>query len=397
MTTPEISRGAGIKRGVLGLLPAVVVWALLACGGGAPQQAASTNKSPTAPSSTPRFDALVARAQAASSHEVTGYYGDDNPATIRMLEDKWQERFGFPITINSVPGHASRDAPVQVLTAFKANRATADIIQGATQSFFPLFEEGALLKPDWETLYEGLPLVKRLREGMPALMNSKGEAMSDYCMMRAHTPWVLAYNTTRVRPEALQGITFDDLTKPQWRNRVLVDNNFLGVYLFPMAPGWSEERMVAWVKALQANNAKAVAGGSAGLVQAILAGDGDIGMAAPTVILAQKKQGAPVDLHPQADGWMPGIISVTCTPRLTKADPALAELFTFWRDSEGTLLVDEFEGTGSHLFSDSRNAVQDVLGKYGYDLSKMVYPATREDGDHATHWRKLAMDAFAGR
>ena len=82
---------------------------------------------------------------------------------------------------------------------------------------------------------------------------------------------------------------------------------------------------------------------------------------------------------------------------LQPADPALAELFTFWRDSEGTLLVDDFEGIGSHLFSDSRNAVQDVLGKYGYDLSKMVYPVTREDGDNATHWRKLAMDAFAGR
>jgi ABC-type Fe3+ transport system substrate-binding protein len=371
---------------------------MLACGGGAPERASSATQPAIATSSsTPRFDALVAKARAAANHEVTGYYGDDNPATIRMLEEKWQQRFGFPITINTVPGHASREAPVQVLTAYKANRAVADIIQGATQSFFPLLEEGALHKPDWDALYEGLPLVKRLHESMPVLENQKGELMSEYCMLRAHTPWLLAYNTTRVKPDELRGITFDDLTKPQWRNRVVIDNQFVAVYLFPQAPGWSEERMVAWVKALQANGAKAVAGGSAGAVQAVLSGEGDITIAAPTVILAQKKQGAPVDLHPQADGWMPGIISVSCMPRLTKADPALAELFTFWRDSEGTLLVDEFEGTGSLLFSDLRSTVQDVLGKAGYDFSKMVYPATREDVDNATRWRKVAIDAFAGR
>ena len=151
-------------------------------------------------------------------------------------------------------------------------------------------------------------------------------------MVSSFYVWPLAYNSNNVTAEELKGITFDDLAfNPIWKDRVITDARFLGVYAFPMAPGWDEARQIAWVKGLRANGTKAVSGGSTGVVQALLSGEGDIAIASSGVALREKKKGAPVDWYAPADGWVPGGIGITCFPALTTVDPALADLWSAWQ------------------------------------------------------------------
>jgi ABC-type Fe3+ transport system substrate-binding protein len=365
----------------------------------APPAPAARGSTAAAPSAQPKFDALVARAKAAGSHEVTGFFEVRSAAVIRHLEDKWKERFGFPLTIGTVPGHPGRDGPAQVIAGSRANTAIVDILDVATpQGVFPALEEGALLKPDWDALEEGFPLIKRLRDAVPPFATSRGEAMSDYCMLGSQIVWVFLYNTQRVKAEEVKGLMLEDLTKPQWRNRVITDNQFAAIYQYPKAPGWSEERMVAYVKGLKDNGAKAVAGGSFGVVQAVGAGQGDVAVAATiSNSLLEKKKGVPIELLPPADGWLTGLTNVGCVPRLTKADPALAQLFAAWYLTDGRDIVDDFEGTGTLLFPDARNSAAEFLRQHGVDFSRVIYPSTQEDLELVTKWRKLAMDTFTGQ
>jgi ABC-type Fe3+ transport system substrate-binding protein len=388
-------RGRGPAGAVLAVLVVAVI--LAAC---APTRAPETKpQSAAAPSSQPKFDALVARARAAGNHEITGYFEVRSAAQTRFLEEKWRERFGFPLTIASVPGHPGRDGPAQVMAGNKANTPIVDILDVATpQGVFPAIEDGAILKPDWEALEEGFPFIKRLREGVPSFVTSKGEPMSDYCMVGSHLVWVFLYNTQRVNAAEVTGLKLEDLTKPEWRNRVITDNQFAGIYLYPKAPGWTEERMVAFAKGLKDNGAKAVPGGSFGVVQAIGAGQGDIAVAVSIgTSLLEKHKGVPIELLPPADGWLTGLINVGCVPRLTKGDPALAQLFTAWYQTDGRDLVDAFENTGSLLFPDSNNVAADLLRKHGVDFTRVIYPSTQDDLDNVTRWRKLATDAFTGQ
>ena len=384
----------------------ILVSLLLACApAAAPQDASSGSTgggSAGAAASAgqhPKFDALVAKAKAAPNKEVTGYFEAVSPNTIRFIEDKWKQRFGFAVTMASIPGHSGRDAPVQILAGNKANQSIADVLEAVTpQGIFPAAEDGALLKPDWEALADGFPEIKRLREGVPPFKTSKGEPMSDFCMVGNHLVWTFVYNTQRVKPDEVKGLKYEDLAKPQWKNRVVMDNQLAAIYLFPKAPGWNEERMTSYVKALKPNGVKAVAGGSFGVIQAVLSGQADLGIAASiNSILPEKNRGAPIDMMPSSDGWMVGLVNLACVPRLTKGDPALAQLFWGWFMTEGQALRDQFEGSGNYLFNDSKNKAMDVLKQYGLDFSKAIYPVTQQDLDSATRWRKLAIDAFTGQ
>jgi ABC-type Fe3+ transport system substrate-binding protein len=381
------------------LLRASLALAVLVAACAAPAPTTAPSGPAAAQSARPKFDALVAKARAAASNEVTGYLEASSPAFIRFLEDKWKEQFGFSISIGSVPGHGGRDGPVQVMAGFTANAAIVDMLDASTpQGVLPAIEAGAIMKPDWEALAEGFPLVNRLREGVPPFTTAQGEPMSDYCMVGNHLIWTFVYNTHGVKPEEVQGLKLDDLTKPQWRNRVITDNQFAGIYQFPRAPGWTEERMVNYVKDLKANGVKAVPGGTYGVVQAVGAGQGDLAIAASIgTLLPEKNRGLPIEALPPADGWLTGLVNVGCVPRLTRADPALAQLFMAWFLTDGRELADDFEGTGNLYFSDSKNAGMDVLRKHGIDFSKVIYPATQEDLDKATRWRKLAIDTFTGQ
>ena len=340
------------------------------------------------------FDVLLEQARAVSDKEVIGWYDGVDPAIIRAWESAFEDEYDISIRVNSIPGHAARDAPIQALQAYKAGKGIADDQSGNADILLDMLHEGALRQPNWEALYGVSPLIRNYREALILSTNS-GAPMSDWCMVSSFYVWPLAYNTNNVTEAELDGITFDDLAyDPVWKDRVITDARFLGVYAFPMAPGWDDERQIAWVRALRANGATAVSGGSTGVLQAMLAGEGDIAIASATTALRQKQRGAPVDWWGPADGWVPGGIGLTCFPTLTTADSALADIWSAWQATTGAQLQAEL--TDSFVTAPGvKNEFTDKLAELGLDLPRnLVYAYEPEDVANLGRWRQQAIDAF---
>jgi len=349
---------------------------------------------PAAAPAPSAFEALLARAKLADDKQVVGWYDGTAPDVIRLWEKEFEAEFGIKITVASIPGHASRDAPIQALQAFKAGKAIADDQSGNADILLDLLHEGALRKPNWDAIYGVSPLIENYR-GALNLETNTGASMSDWCMTSSFYVWPLSYNSNNVTAAELDGITFDDLAfNPIWKDRVITDARFLGVYSFPMAPGWDDPRQLAWVRGLRANGAKAVSGGSTGVVQALLSGEGDIAIASATTTLREKGKGAPVDWHAPADGWVPGGIGVTCFPQLTTTNHALADLWSAWQATVGVQL--QADTTGS--FVTAPGVVNDFtkkLSDLGMDLpANLVYAYKPADVANLGRWRQQAIDAF---
>ena len=155
--------------------------------------------------------------------------------------------------------------------------------------------------------------------------------------------------------------------------------SILGCICIPNGSGWDSDRQIAWVKALKANGAKAVSGGSTGVIQAILSGEGDIGIASSSTTLREQKKGAPVDWYPPSDGWVPGGIGLTCFPTLTGTGSELADLWSAWQATTGAQI--EADLTGS--FVTAPGVINDFTQKMadnGLDLpANLVYAYKAED------------------
>ncbi len=340
------------------------------------------------------INVLIDEARATDDKQVVGWYDGTDPDTIRLWESAFEAEYGIKITVASIPGHGARDAPIQALQAFKAGKGIADDQGGNADILLDMLDEGALRQPNWDALYGVNPLIRDYREAL-ILETAAGEPMSDWCMVSSFYVWPFAYNSNNVTAAELDGITFDDLAfDPIWKDRVITDARFLGVYAFPMAPGWDDDRQLAWVRGLKANGAKAVSGGSTGVIQALLSGEGDIAIASSGTALREKKKGAPVDWWAPADGWVPGGIGLTCFPTLTTTSHALADLWSAWQATTGALL--QAESTGSFITAPGVvNEFTTKLSELGMDLpANLVYAWKPEDVANLGRWRQQAIDAF---
>ncbi|MSP39784.1 MAG: hypothetical protein EXR70_14960 [Deltaproteobacteria bacterium] len=206
-----------------------------------------------APGDPANLKELIAKAKA-SSHVVTLALEATEPDVVRAKEQAFEKKFGFPLKLESQPGH-HRDMPVKVVESAKSGRGVIDMWDGNTR------------RPPWEAIYEGWPLAKKLRSVVPQIGGGPdGAVLSDHCMHAQMGNWSLVYNTRRVKPAELKGIKLEDLTGERWRNRVLWDAQALGLFALPFAPGWDVERMKTFSHNLGANGTKLVAGGSMNLI-----------------------------------------------------------------------------------------------------------------------------------
>lgn len=180
---------------------------------------------------------LVAKAKD-SSHVVMIAVEGESPEAIRVREQAFEKRFGFPVRIQSQPGH-HRDMPIKVVEAAKTGRSVIDMWEGGLPLMLGMFRAGNLRRPPWEAIYEGWPLSRKLRAAIPNITGAPdGSALSDSCMQNGMGSWSLVYNIRRVKPEELKGMKLEDLTAEKWRNRVVWDARALDLFALPFAPGW---------------------------------------------------------------------------------------------------------------------------------------------------------------
>ena len=337
---------------------------------------------------------LVAKAKA-SNHMVTMTLESVPPEIIRAKEKAFEERFGFGLRLETEPGH-HRKAPVKIMQAAKAGRGVVDMWDGGLPLVLRMFKAGHTRQPPWDAIYEGWPLARKLRATVPAIKSAGGASLRDHCLHHQMGTWTLVYNTRRVKAEELKGIKYEDLTDEKWRNRVVWDVRALGLYALPFAPGWNEERMRVYAHNLGANGTKLVSGGTSGVLQALIQGEGDIGVAAMTQVVQQKTLGAPLELA--FAGMVLGNLTVSCLIQPGVNDPNMAALYWGWNHFDGNYAEAAITGGGVFRMYDEeadRLPLVALARRHGVkSVEQIAGPKTEEQAKLAGKYRKTGINAL---
>ena len=337
---------------------------------------------------------LVAKAKA-SNHVVTMTLESVPPEIIRAKEKAFEERFGFSLRLETEPGH-HRKAPVKIMQAAKAGRGVVDMWDGGLPLILRMFKAGHTRQPPWDAIYEGWPLARKLRATVPAIKSAGGASLRDHCLHHQMGTWSLVYNTRRVKAEELKGIKYEDLTDEKWRNRVVWDVRALGLYALPFAPGWNEERMRVYAHNLGANGTKLVSGGTSGVLQALIQGEGDIGVAAMTQVVQQKTLGAPVEIA--FAGMVLGNLTVSCLIQPGVNDPNMAALYWGWNHFDGNYAEAAITGGGVFRMYDEeadRLPLVALARRHGVkSVEQIAGPKTEEQAKLAGKYRKTGINAL---
>ena len=120
-----------------------------------------------APGDSANLKDLIAKAKA-SSRTVTLALEATEPDVVRGKEKAFEKKFGFPVKLESQPGH-HRDMPVKVIESAKSGRGVIDSWDGGTPLILGMFRAGNTRRPPWDAIYEGWPLAKKLRSVVPQI------------------------------------------------------------------------------------------------------------------------------------------------------------------------------------------------------------------------------------
>jgi ABC-type Fe3+ transport system substrate-binding protein len=338
---------------------------------------------------------LVAKAKS-SNHVVTLSLEATDAQVIRAKEQAFEKRFGFPVRMETQPGH-HRDMPVKIMEAAKSGRGVLDMWDGGTPLLLGMFRAGNTRQPPWDVIFEGWPLARKLRAGVPEIGGGPGGTkLSDHCMYMGNTSWSIVYNTRKVKSSEVKGIKLDDLTTDKWRNRVVWDANALGLYTLPFAPGWDVERMRIYSHNLGANGTKLVGGGSVQVLQSIVQGEGDIGLASMSWVAQQKKLGAPLEIG-FADFIM-GNVTVACLTNPPVNDRDMATLFWAWDVFDGNYVEAGINGGAVlRLYPEEEKyfPLAKLARQHGITSEdQVVGPKTEEDAEKSGKYRKIAIQAL---
>ena len=387
----------GARIWLLGVMVVLLGALLAACGGDDPTATPTTPAAATPTAVSSVFEQLVERARGESHVIRMGLEGQD-PEVIRTWESAFEAQFGFPVILESEPGHASREVPLKVSQAAEAGRGIVDVLSGDINNNLPLLVKGHMRRPDFAVLEEGFPIIKQLRTHVPAFAAPDGTTYKDTCLISSTAPWAMAYNTDNLTAEevaSLAGIKWDTLTEPQWKDRVVWDARALGLFNFPFAPGWDEQRLADFSQNLGANGLKLIPGGSNGVIQAIIQGEGDVGVVSLGVTQRNKLAGAPVDFaFPE---FFATPITLHCLPKFgVNNNPNMALLYLGWHNTDGAYAVDHLGAGGFRLYPEEAEKfeINAIAAAAGVTADSLVHARTAEEADATGDYRQIAIDGM---
>jgi ABC-type Fe3+ transport system substrate-binding protein len=393
-----------MKHAWVALVAAVSL--LAGCAPAAPAAPASPTAAPAAQTQPaaaaakfgPKFQALLDKAkQGGGDGHLRAGLSAYTPEFIKAMEKQFNQEFGIAVTLENEPGHASREIPPKMIQAQKVGKGLVDWIDGGNPSnFAPLMTQDALQVPPWDALVEQWPEIADLRKLYPDVPGGpNGTTLQDYCMLNSQTAWTFIYNTRNVKPEDVKGIKWDDLLTDKWQSRVAWDAQGLGFKELPFHKDWPIDRLRAFTTNLGVNKVKLINGGTNGVIQAVIQGEGDIGMANTETIVDQLNNGAPVGLV-----W-PDIIPFnslgTCVPKITADNEALSQIFFAWRNVEGEWLRAAMGGGGARPFyapEADKFPLAKIAKEAGVTDDRLAQPKTPADFDKVEENRKVAIDGL---
>lgn len=344
----------------------------------------------------PKFQALLDKAKQ-SDGRLRGGLASISTETQRAWEEAFEKQFGIKIQLESEPGHGSREIPPKMVTAQKAGKGLVDWIEGGNPSnFAPLMEGGNLQRPNWDALEEQWPEIKDLRKLYPDVPGGpNGTTLQDYCMLNNQVVWSLVINTRNVKDDEVKNLKYDDLTGPNWKDRVGWDAQALGFKEMPFREGWPLERVIAYAHNLGVNGVKLVSGGTNGVLQSLSQGEVDISMTNMDTAYSQMSKGAPLKFAWPEFGM--GNDLGICLPAITANNAELAQIWLAWRNIQGEWISAEKGGGGRRPFyapEADRYPLGKIIKEGGWTEANLARPTKLADYKLIEKQRAAAIEAL---
>jgi iron(III) transport system substrate-binding protein len=164
----------------------------------------------------------------------------------------------------------------RLVTEAKARRINVDVLD-ANIAYLPILLERGFLEPyPWDGVF-GIDAQRLLFDKRALLLG--------------HYDLPIGYNTALVGPNDIA--SWDDLTEPKWRGKLLLEARGFGLGI--LAAKWGEERTLAYIKKLL-DNRPILMKGAQGTAEALAGGQGALAIGAYAARLTLfKEAGAPVD------------------------------------------------------------------------------------------------------
>lgn len=303
---------------------ALALGILAACAGG-PTATAPPPGDASAPAT--ELDRIIAAARQEGEVEVWINWEEE---TVRALQAKWQQDFGWPLRITSVPMPASAMTS-RVIQETQAGQKVGDVGQPSTALLAQLIEAGVVEKTDWVGIFgQRFPTV---REATDVFFKE----LEGYSLHFWDVLYEFTFNRNLVTRDEVPK-TWEGLTDPRWRGRIAVDARGFPFNFFAHSPDWTEDRVMDLAQRISRNNPVIVATSRG---QEVIAGEVAIQIGGCN--RGDIAKGAPIDcIYPDYLLFNPLLATV---PKEAK-HPNAAKLFAAWLVTDGfpTYSANEFNG-----------------------------------------------------
>jgi iron(III) transport system substrate-binding protein len=266
---------------------------------------------------------------------------------IQRIEAGMNKMFGTKIKINYATGPAMGSIGNQLLAEFKANRpAATDVYFGNGPYAIQLIDAGMLMSVDWPALLPGR-ITDKIVEENGTLIRSGNNIRQ------------IAYNT-KILPNPPQ--TLDGWLKPELKGKLATTPYAAGFIEMAGLPGWNEEKLLAYSKALSENvsgligcgDEHRVASGEFAALVFVCGSDADV----------LREKGAPIALITPRDFVSVSYFYLTVPKHATNPNAAKL-LITYMMTPEGQQISWETERRDLHSFpgSHSGKEVNEAVAK----------------------------------
>lgn len=270
------------------------------------------------------FEAI--KAAATREGKVVVWHNTPNQKTTDALAALFNARFGMNIKVERVSVSGS-DMTSRMMTEKRGGRVTVDVFVGTDRHLPQLVKNNLIEKVDWVETFAGPGKLDTAL--MESAANNMIPAFIGYGLEFRHSVYGVVYNT-KLLSESDIPTTWEGLTEPKWRNKVVID-----VGLSPLArlvPVIGKEATLALAKKYVANR-PIFADGQPAAASKVSTGEAPLGVLSWSSGLDEMNKGAPIGLvflEPQALLSQAVVYVAKGAPH-----PNLAQLWAAWMTSEG--------------------------------------------------------------
>ena len=307
---------------------------------------------------------------------------------IELLQNGFQEKFGFPVTIEHFAQHPKEYVTVLAQEA-EAGKISSDIAKGGSSpNMLPTIGKGGMQDVDWlgtfGPLFEGSSL-----EQLKTIHGATEKEIVGHCLADTSSVYGFAYNTERLKKSEIP-TTWDGLWDPKVKGLVGMMSG--GFPLGTVGINWGEEKILDYAEKTKANEIVVVSGGSVGVVKSVISGETPIGIASVGTALQNKSKGAPIDVVIPSD-LIPYFQVNICA--LKGANQSMAQLFAAWYVAEGRNLFAIAPHYQFHV-TDKTGALGEILKAQGVENAPTQTWAGAEQGKMRTDLRGKVMKIWTG-